>query len=52
MFPPIEKIVINLTIGLLAVSHVGSTALRVTVPAVMICGRMAPNLNLKLKMNI
>ncbi len=30
------------TRALLAVSHVGSTALRVTVPAVTTCGKMAP----------
>lgn len=32
----------SLTRALLAVSHVGSTALRVTVPAVMTWGKMAP----------
>ena len=47
--PTLEKIAINLTMGLLAVSHVGSTALRVTVPAVTICGRIAPILNLKIE---
>lgn len=34
--------VISRTLGLLAVSHVGSTARRVTVPAVVTLGRIAP----------
>lgn len=37
-----QHVLFILTRALLAVSHVGSTALRVTVPAVMTCGIMAP----------